>query len=167
MNPQQAATVVSGVGAAVESGTESEYSRTNPFQAEVLENLNLNGRGSDRETRHIEISLEGSNLQYEPGDSLGIYPENHPRLVDELIEAMGWKAEELVTINKNGEKRSLREALLHNYEITVLTKPLLEQAAKLTSSNGLQELLAAGHEQDLKIVYQWAGFIRFGAGLLP
>ncbi|NOU71911.1 assimilatory sulfite reductase (NADPH) flavoprotein subunit [Paenibacillus sp. LMG 31458] len=141
---------VSSVGAAVESGTESEYSRTNPFQAEVLENLNLNGRGSDRETRHIEISLEGSNLQYEPGDCLGIYPENHPRLVDELIEAMGWKAEELVTINKNGEKRSLREALLHNYEITVLTKPLLEQVAKLTSNNGLQELLVAGREQDLK-----------------
>ncbi len=42
--------------------------------------------------------------------------------MDELIEAMGWKDEELVTINKNGEKRSLREALLHNYEITVLTK---------------------------------------------
>ncbi|MDQ0874699.1 sulfite reductase (NADPH) flavoprotein alpha-component [Paenibacillus sp. V4I3] len=143
-------TAVSGAQAAVESGTESEYSRTNPFQAEVLENLNLNGRGSDRETRHIEISLEGSNLQYEPGDCLGIYPENHPRLVDELIEAMGWKAEELVTINKNGDKRSLREALLHNYEITVLTKPLLEQVAKLTSSNGLQELLAAGREQDLK-----------------
>ncbi|WP_261301430.1 assimilatory sulfite reductase (NADPH) flavoprotein subunit [Paenibacillus andongensis] len=143
-------TVVSAALAAVESGTESEYSRTNPFQAEVLENLNLNGRGSDRETRHVEISLEGSNLQYEPGDCLGIYPENHPRLVDELIEAMGWNAEEQVTINKNGEKRSLREALLRNFEITVLTKPLLEQTAKLTLSKGLQELLAAGREQDLK-----------------
>jgi sulfite reductase (NADPH) flavoprotein alpha-component len=145
-----ASAIASGAGAAVESGTESEYSRTNPFQAEVLENLNLNGRGSDRETRHIEISLEGSNLQYEPGDCLGIYPENHPRLVDELIEAMGWNAEEFVTINKNGEERSLREALLHNYEITVLTKPLLTQAAKLTSSNGLKELLVAGREQELK-----------------
>ncbi|MEW9697601.1 assimilatory sulfite reductase (NADPH) flavoprotein subunit [Paenibacillus sp. SI8] len=137
-------------GTAVEIGGESEFSRTNPFQAEVLENLNLNGRGSDRETRHVEISLEGSNLQYEPGDCIGIYPENHPRLVDELIEAMGWNADELVTINKNGEKRSLREALLRNYEITVLTKPLLEQVAKLTTNNQLQELLAAGHEQDLK-----------------
>lgn len=145
-----ALSIASGARAAVESGAESEYSRTNPFQAEVIENLNLNGRGSDRETRHIEISLEGSNLQYEPGDSLGIYPENHPRLVDELIEAMGWKAEELVPINKNGEERSLREALLRNYEITVLTKPLLEQAAKLTSSNGLIELLEAGREQELR-----------------
>ncbi len=71
--------VASAAGAAVVSGTETEYSRSNPFHAEVLENLNLNGRGSERETRHVELSLEGSNLQYEPGDSLGIYPENHPR----------------------------------------------------------------------------------------
>lgn len=142
--------IVSAAGAAVEIGTESEYSRSNPFQAEVLENLNLNGRGSDRETRHIELSLEGSNLQYEPGDSLGIYPENHPRLVDELIEAMGWKAEEPVTINKNGEKWPLRQALLRHYEITVLTKPLLEQAAKLTSNKGLIQLLEAGREQELR-----------------
>ncbi|CAG7626557.1 assimilatory sulfite reductase (NADPH) flavoprotein subunit [Paenibacillus allorhizosphaerae] len=138
------------VANAVTGGTESEYSRSNPFQAEVLDNLNLNGRGSDRETRHIEISLEGSNLQYEPGDSLGVYPENHPRLVDKLIETMGWKADEPVPVNKNGDQRPLREALLRHYEITVLTKPLLEQAAKLTSSKKLQELLEAGREQDLK-----------------
>lgn len=132
------------------SGAESEYSRTNPFQAEVLENLNLNGRGSDRETRHIELSLEGSNLQYEPGDSLGIYPENHPLLVDELIAAMGWNGEENVVVNKNGEQRSLRDALLRYYEITVLTKPLLEQAAKLSSSDELKGLLEAGREQELR-----------------
>lgn len=142
--------VVSVANKSVGSGSESEYSRSNPFQAEVLENLNLNGRGSDRETRHIEISLEGSNLQYEPGDSLGIIPENHPRLVQELIEAMGWTAEELVTINKNGDKQPLQEALQRHYEITVLTKPLLEQVAKLTSSSGLQELLEAGREQELR-----------------
>jgi sulfite reductase (NADPH) flavoprotein alpha-component len=151
LSDASAAPAIAGAsGALVKSETESEYSRSNPFLAEVLENLNLNGRGSDRETRHIEISLEGSNLQYEPGDSLGIYPENHPRLVDELIEAMGWNPEEPVVINKNGEERPLRQALLRNYEITVLTKPLLEQAVKLTSNNGLKQLLEAGREQELR-----------------
>lgn len=140
----------SGAVAAAAGGTESEFSRTNPFRAEVLENLNLNGRGSERETRHIEISLAGSNLQYEPGDSLGVYPENHPRLVDELIEAMGWTAEEPVAVNKNGEERPLREALLRHYELTVLTKPLLEQAAVIASNDGLQQLVAAGRETELK-----------------
>jgi len=137
-------------GAAIERTTETEYSRTNPFQAVVLENLNLNGRGSDRETRHLELSLEGSDLQYEPGDCLGVYPKNHPRLVHKLIEAMGWKPEELVPINKNGEERPLEEALTSHYEITVLTKPLLEQAAKLSAGKGLQALLAAGREQELR-----------------
>jgi sulfite reductase (NADPH) flavoprotein alpha-component len=137
------------VGPAVGSGVETEYSRTHPFHADVLENLNLNGRGSDRETRHIELSLEGSNLQYEPGDSLGIYPENHPRLVDELIDAMGWKPEESVTL-KNGDVLALRDALQRHYEITVLTKPLLEQAAQLVPDSGISKLLEPGKEQELR-----------------
>ena len=143
-------TISSTAGAAVLSGVETEYSRSNPFHAEVLENLNLNGRGSDRETRHIELSLEGSNLQYEPGDSLGVYPQNHPLLVQDLITAMGWNAEEAITINKNGDQLSLQEALLRHYEITVLTKPLLTQVAELTGNNGIKELLASGKEQELR-----------------
>jgi sulfite reductase (NADPH) flavoprotein alpha-component len=126
------------------------YSRTNPFESEVLENLNLNGRGSNVETRHLELSLEGSNLQYEPGDCLGIYPENHPDLVDTLIDEMGWKPQDLVPVNKKGEELPLREALLRHYEVTVLTKPLLELAAQLSSSTGLRELVEPGHEQELR-----------------
>lgn len=148
--PAGSGAAAAGAAASAAGDQESEYSRTNPFQAEVLENLNLNGRGSDRETRHVEISLAGSNLQYEPGDCLGIYPENHPQLVDELIAAFGWNADEQVAVNKNGDKRSVHEALLHHFEITILTKPLLEQAAKLTGNSGLQQLAAAGNEQELK-----------------
>lgn len=133
------------VTAAVSSG-ESEFNRTHPFKAEVLENLNLNGRGSDRETRHIELSLEGSNLDYEPGDSLGVFPENHPRLVDELIAAMDWKADERVPVNKNGDQLSVYEALLRHYEITAVTKPVVEQLAKLSPESGLAALLADDSE---------------------
>ncbi|MDP9698097.1 sulfite reductase (NADPH) flavoprotein alpha-component [Paenibacillus intestini] len=141
-----AGAVTSEAITAAVSGGESEYNRTNPFKAEVLENLNLNGRGSDRETRHIELSLEGSNLDYEPGDSLGVFPENHPRLVDELIAAMGWNADERVTVNKNGDQVSVYEALLRHYEITAVTKPVAEQLAKLSSGNELTALLANDSE---------------------
>lgn len=144
------AAAVSPAAGLVPVEAESEYSRTNPFHAEILENINLNGRGSDRETRHLEISLEGSGLQYEPGDSLGIYPENHPRLVDDLIETMGWNPEESITVNKQGDLLALRKALLQHYEITVLTKPLIKQFAELTSNPGLLELIEPGHEQELK-----------------
>ncbi|MEK3708152.1 assimilatory sulfite reductase (NADPH) flavoprotein subunit [Paenibacillus sp. FSL R7-0198] len=141
-----ASTVTTEAVTAALSGGESEYDRTNPFKAEVLENLNLNGRGSDRETRHIELSLEGSSLDYEPGDSLGVFPENHPRLVDELIAAMGWNADERVTVNKNGDQASVHEALLRYFEITAVTKPVVEQLAKLNPGSGLTALLADDSE---------------------
>ncbi len=128
----------------------SEYSRTNPFYAEVLENINLNGRGSNKETRHLELSLEGSGLVYEPGDSLGIYPTNDPALVDELIQTCGWNAEESVTVHKNGDTLPLKDALTSHFEITVLTKPLLQKIAELTKSEALHALLEEGNEEKLK-----------------
>ena len=129
---------------------ESEYSRTNPFRAEVLENINLNGRGSNKETHHLEISLEGSGFTYEPGDAFGIYPENDPELVDGLLAELNWKPEETITINKQGDVLSLREALISHYEITVLTKPLLEKISQLSTNENLRELVASGNEEKLK-----------------
>ncbi len=130
--------------------SETVYSRSNPFNAEILENINLNGRGSNKETRHLELDLEGTGIQYKPGDSLGIFPENDPSLVDQLIQLMDWNPEETVTINKQGEIRALREALTSHFEITSLTKPLLEKAAALTSNEALKELVDPENSQELK-----------------
>ncbi len=117
---------------------ESVYSRSNPFRAEVLENINLNGRGSNKETRHLEISLEGSGLTYQPGDSLGVYPENDPELVDLLLTEMNWDPEEAVRVKEETVK--LKDALSSHFEITVLTKPLVEKAAKLSGNEELHQL---------------------------
>ncbi|WP_404359517.1 assimilatory sulfite reductase (NADPH) flavoprotein subunit [Cytobacillus firmus] len=117
---------------------ESVYSRSNPFRAEVLENINLNGRGSNKETRHLEISLEGSGLTYQPGDSLGVYPENDPELVDLLLAEMNWDPEEAVRVKE--ETVTLKEALSSHFEITVLTKPLVEKAANLSGNEELHQL---------------------------
>lgn len=129
---------------------EQTYSRTNPFKAEVLENINLNGRGSNKETHHLELSLEGSGLTFEPGDSLGIYPKNDSDLVDMLLMELDWDPEETVKVNKQGELRQLRESLISDFEITVLTKSLIEQAAQLSGNEDLKELLKPGNEEKLK-----------------
>ncbi len=151
-----AASAVAVAPEATASVTEeaSPYTRTHPFPAEVLENLNLNGRGSDQETRHVELSLEGSGLQYEPGDSLGVYPQNHPQLVEDILQTTGWNGDETITLNKNGDTATVRDALLHHYEITVLTKPLLEKVAGLADNEQLDALLEEGREQDLRAYLQ-------------
>ena len=123
------------------------YTRTNPFTAEVLENINLNGRGSDKETRHLKLALDGSGLSFEPGDSLGIYPHNDPQLVDEVIGHMGWNPEEPVPAGK--QEVPLREALLRHYEITLLSKQLLKQTA-VFSQDGLQDLVQPEAAEKLK-----------------
>ncbi|MFC0210911.1 assimilatory sulfite reductase (NADPH) flavoprotein subunit [Paenibacillus chartarius] len=142
------AAAVSGAAAVIAS--ESAYDRSNPFKAEVLTNINLNGRGSNKETRHLELSLEGSGLTYQPGDSLGIYPHNDPALVDLLLERTKWEPQAQVTVNKQGEVRPLREALIEHFEITTLTKPLLEKLAPLAANKEALELLQAGNEEQLK-----------------
>ena len=124
------------------------HSRSRPHLAEVLENLNLNGRGSTKETRHVELSLAGSGISYEPGDAIGVYPENDPELVDLLVAEMGWSAEEPVPTLK-GVDEALRTVLLREREITRLTRPLLERVAALRSS-ALTDLLVSGRSAELE-----------------
>src|SRR5688572_8140958 len=70
--------------AAPASESKPKYSRTNPYSASLLANRILNGAGSAKETRHIEISLNGSDLTYEVGDALGVVPRNCSDYVAEL-----------------------------------------------------------------------------------
>lgn len=116
-----------------------QYDRKNPFPATVLENQILSGRGSSKEVRHIEISLEGSGLQYQPGDALGIYPQNDPALVAMLIDALGFDPDTDVELDDQSE--TLFKALMAHREITVLTRPLVEKWAELAQSDELNKLM--------------------------
>jgi len=117
---------------------ESTYSRKNPFYAEVLENINLNGRGSNKETRHLELSIEGANFHFEPGDSIGILPENDEQLVNALLTALQFDSETEVTVFD--ETITIKEALQKKLEITVLSKPLLEKIAAYTEHKEFSKL---------------------------
>lgn len=130
--------------------TTPTFSRTNPFHAKVLRNINLNGAGSSKETRHIELSLNGSDLSYVPGDALGVIPENDPELVASLLEEMKWDEETLVTINPQGDTLPLKKALTAHFEITLLTKKILQQAAELTDNEKLKELVLVENADQLK-----------------
>lgn len=122
-----------------QSSNAQKYSRTNPFKAEVLENINLNGRGSSKEVRHIELSLEDFGEPFEPGDCLGVFPENDTHLVEQLIETLDWDPEADVEINTDRDTLPLTEALTSHFEITKLTKPLLTKAAELFGNDALIE----------------------------
>jgi len=117
-----------------------EYDKNSPFTAALLENLVLNDVGSEKETRHIELNIEDSGIVYEPGDSIGILPDNDPALVDEIISITGLDADGMITAH-DGEK-SLREALLSIYDITTLTRDFVTKYADIADSKKLTKLAA-------------------------
>src|SRR5216110_701613 len=57
------------------------YSRTNPFPGKMVVNRRLNEGNRNKETRHHEISLAGSRISFEPGDSMAVCASNDPPLV--------------------------------------------------------------------------------------
>jgi sulfite reductase (NADPH) flavoprotein alpha-component len=131
-----------------------QYSRTNPFPAKMVVNRRLNEGNRNKETRHHEISLAGSRLTFEPGDSMAVYATNDPPLVDEIIRALGATGEEIVPAGKN-ETAPLRQALLRNYTITIPTPKFLKAIVERASAAPLlKELLQPDHKHDLQ-VYLW------------
>src|SRR5207248_10371167 len=85
------------------------YSRKNPFPAPMLINRKLTGEGSEKETRHFELSLRDSGLSYTPGDSIGVLPANWPELVEKIIHALRATGDEIVPGN-DGSLKTLRAA---------------------------------------------------------
>lgn len=135
--------------------TESEYSRKNPFPAKLLVNRRLSLEGSEKETRHYEICLAGSGLNYEVGDSLGLFPSNCPRLVDEIIQALGLSGDEPVP-TPAGNSKPLRAALIEDYAITAPTPQFLKLVAERAGNSAplLNELLQAERKEELaKYIY--------------
>src|SRR5690606_23891982 len=132
----------------------ASWSHERPFPAELLENQSLSGRefrgtgfrtyGSiDKDVRHIELSLDGSGLAYEPGDSLGIRHRNPESLVASVIEATGLDGDATATVGE--DSLPLAEWRATRRELTRLSRPFLAALAERSGSADLGELLAPGN----------------------
>jgi sulfite reductase (NADPH) flavoprotein alpha-component len=120
--------------------TKPKFSRTNPFPARLIANRILNGAGSAKETRHIEISLEGSDLAYEVGDALGVVPRNCSDYVAELIRIGGWNPCETVAL-PDDQTATLEEALSTRLDLRKPTSALLDAVAKTQGCERVIDLL--------------------------
>ena len=124
---------------APEKKSIEQYSRKKPFRAAVLDKVKITGRDSDKEVYHVEISLEGSGITYEPGDAVGILANNPPALVDAVLKQLNLEKNETVTI-KTGEF-SLQEALTDHLEITVLNRDVIQKYQEKSGNTKLLEIL--------------------------
>ena len=119
---------------------ETAYDQKHPFLAEVSANRLLTAPHSAKETRHFEISLQGSNLSYAAGDALGIVPCNCPELVEQILRALNCDGEEAVP-SPDGTEVPLHKALLENYEITKIPAGLLRCIAERSADPAVRQIL--------------------------
>ncbi|AVZ99863.1 NADPH-dependent assimilatory sulfite reductase flavoprotein subunit [Klebsiella variicola] len=117
----------------------SPYTKEAPLSATLSVNQKITGRDSERDVRHIEIDLGDSGLRYQPGDALGVWYQNDPQLVKELVELLWLKGDEPVTVD--GKTLPLAEALEWHFELTVNTATIVENYATLTRSESLLPLV--------------------------
>jgi sulfite reductase (NADPH) flavoprotein alpha-component len=106
-----------------------KYTRNNPYMSYVRVNYLLTGEGSEKETRHVELTLE-EGMTYTPGDAVGIIPENRREAVDDVLKALGYKGDERVLDHYKVEI-SLDEALRTRLGIGKLARGSVGQYAKL------------------------------------
>ncbi|HIF0695950.1 TPA: NADPH-dependent assimilatory sulfite reductase flavoprotein subunit [Klebsiella pneumoniae] len=117
----------------------SPYTKEAPLTATLSVNQKITGRNSEKDVRHIEIDLGDSGLRYQPGDALGVWYQNDPQLVKELVELLWLKGDEPVTVE--GKTLPLSEALQWHFELTVNTATIVENYATLTRSESLLPLV--------------------------
>lgn len=122
-----------------ESEETSRWHRDRPFPARLTENLRLTAPESEKDVRHFAIDLLDSDLAYQAGDALGVWPETDPQLVHDLLETLGFDGSEAVP-DRRGQSAALRQALTQDYDITRIPRALLEYAARHTQDATLAEV---------------------------
>jgi sulfite reductase (NADPH) flavoprotein alpha-component len=119
-----------GSSGALAGDDEPRYTAESPLEAEISTLVNLNGTGSTRETWHAEFAFEDPAFTYQPGDAIGLIPENDPVLVDELLKAVGLSSDAALLLK-----------LQKSYDVTTLSRATVENYAKLTGRADVKALL--------------------------
>lgn len=120
------------------------YSRAAPLQATFVARRRLNGDGSEKITNHIEIDIAACGLAYEAGDSLGVFAQNDPALVDEVLGVIDAPADFPIG------GRLLRDVLIEDVSLGAAPDMLFQLISYLTGGTRRQcaQALARGEDPD-------------------
>ena len=130
------------------------FTKKSPCLAKLAIASLLTKKGSGKDTRHYEIDLCGSGLEFLPGDSLAVQSKNEPEWVDQLLQVLGFSGDEIFDSD-----RTLRDRFISDYSITAPSKKLLRAVAEKTGEeSNLSILLQPENKTELES-YLWGRWI--------
>ena len=125
-----------------------EWTRQRPFLAEVQRLQKITGLESAKDVFHVELSLAGSGIRYQPGDALGVWPLNAEESVAAVLAAVGIEAAE--RLESDGETRTMHDWLVRHRELTRLAPDTVRAYAVYTRDGALGTRLAGLDESGLR-----------------
>ncbi|HRP57274.1 flavodoxin domain-containing protein [Agriterribacter sp.] len=98
------------------------------YTGTILTNLDLNDRGSNKQTHHIEIAVD-EEISYEPGDSIGLIPHNRKELVENILALTGADPDSQIEFRK--ERYTIADVLTRKINIIHLPERVVKQYASV------------------------------------
>lgn len=123
------------------------------FFSKLLERERLNHPDSSKSTYHLKLDLTGSNITYEPGDAIAIFPSNPLPFVEKILNAMKRRGEEKIKHPRTLVPLSLKEFLIDHCNLIRITAPLLSLFPKLLFSDE-KERQAFAQSHDLLTLFE-------------
>ena len=124
--------------------------RLHPALVTIKERYRLTKQGSTKETFHVVLDNSQAQLQFKVGDSVAIYPQNDPMLVEHLIRAMKGKGDEEILDSRSKKMMSLREFLTTKANLSRLTTSFLKLFYEYEPSHDCKNKLHHLLQQDNK-----------------
>lgn len=124
--------------------------RLHPALVTIKERVRLTKPGSTKQTFHVVLDTSEASLSFKVGDSLGIYPQNDPVLVDHLILAMRAKGDEEIFDTRSKTHFVLREFLTRKANLSRLTSSFLKLFYEYEPSHDQKNKLHHLLQQDNK-----------------
>lgn len=109
------------------------------FYADVLSIKTLTKAGFEKRTLHLVASTKNFGSNYQPGDSFGIYAPNSRLLVDRLLKTLNLDGTH--SVQSGGSTKLLKEALISDFELTMITPVVVEKYAEATNITSLSDLV--------------------------
>jgi len=124
-----------------EKKSKVTHDRKNPYPATLLECRYLNKTGSSKENLHVVVDLKDSNITYKVGSSFGIYPENHPQYVQEILELLNYDQEQKIYDKRSQTELSINDFFTKKINLSQLTSSLFRFFFKHTQNQPLLNLI--------------------------
>jgi sulfite reductase (NADPH) flavoprotein alpha-component len=101
------------------------YSKALPCKVNLLEKRLLTHEHSTKKTYHIALDIENTDLQFEPGDSIGVLPQNDPGIIAKFFTQLCSRPHELLIDPRSQEEMTCEHYLLHKVNLSRINSSLL------------------------------------------